>query len=69
MPHPAYVDIFCARHEHWHQSDICPRCEIEDEPEICPEHDLELIDGDECEQCEAERKADMLHDMIKDGEA
>lgn len=68
--HPAYVDIYCEKHEKWHQESICPQCYHEDEePKTCGEHDLELIDGDDCEMCEAERKADMLHDMIKDGEA
>lgn len=67
--HPAFCNYVCEKHEIEHQEDICPLCYHEDEePQMCEEHDLELIDGDECEQCEAERKADMLHDMIKDGE-
>ena len=68
MAHPAYVDNYCEKHEVDHQKDICPLCWHEDHHETCEEHDIELIDG-ECEMCEAERKADMLHDMMKDGEA
>ena len=68
MAHPAYADNYCEKHEVDHQEDICPLCWHEDHSETCEEHDIELIDG-ECEMCEAERKADMLHDMMKDGEA
>jgi hypothetical protein len=66
--HPAYVDIFCEKHEKWHQEDICPLCYHEDDaPEICKEHDLEMIDG-ECEMC-AERYNDMLsqRELSQDG--
>jgi hypothetical protein len=52
--HPAYTDLFCDRHEYWHQSDICPRCEIEDEDPTpigeCLLHG-EFQDG-ACEQCD-----------------
>lgn len=59
--HPAYVDIFCDRHEHWHQSDVCPICELEDAPEYCEEHDLEY-EGDECPKCEHNRLYQICED-------
>lgn len=51
MTHPAYTDLFCDRHENWHQSDICPRCELEDEELTCYEHG-EKYTGEMCELCE-----------------
>ena len=59
MIHPAYADIFCEKHEKWHQEDICPLCYHEDaEAETCEEHKTSLVEG-KCEICE-ERYNDRL---------
>lgn len=63
--------LFCDEHQIAHRKDLCPRCldeSEEDVTEVCEDHGIEQIDGF-CDECEAEIKADMLHDMIKDGEA
>ena len=58
MAHPAYVDIFCEKHETWHQESICPLC-YHEENQICEDHGE--YSGTRCGKCRAEAFAEDEH--------
>jgi ribosomal protein L37AE/L43A len=57
MSHPAYVDIYCEKHEIHHQEDICPMCWQDDH--ICEDHGI--FSGRTCGKCRAEAFAEDAH--------